>query len=232
MPIIKDIKGIYMIQRINEEKEDTLYYIGQSVGIFNRWKQHCNGNEQNIDKAIQKIGCLNFAFTILEVVSKTANLNSCETKWINIYKEKGENLMFNIKQTSNPNPYLIDPTIKKEIKKLFEEEIERSIYAIAEKFEIGFNDVIKIRKPLLKKQGLKYDMRLKNIVDADGRHPDNWKGNRVTKNMAEKIIELKAQNIDDDDIVYECNISIIDLKIFYKEYEDIKDSYDFGEKIN
>jgi group I intron endonuclease len=231
MPLIKDIKGIYLIQRINADKNEALYYVGQSVGVFNRWKQHCNGNEQNIDKAIQKFGCLNFAFTILEVVSKRVDLDSCETKWINTYKEKGEKLMFNISQTANPNPHLIVATTKNEIKKLFEEEIGRSIYAIAEKHEIGFKDVINIRKPLLKKQGLKYDMRTKNIVDANGQCPDNWKGTRVTKNMSEKIIALKAQDIDNDDIAYECNISTIDLKLFFNEYKEIKDKYDFAETI-
>lgn len=232
MPLIKDIKGIYLIQRINTEDEGAIYYVGQSVGIFNRWKQHCSGNQQNIDKAIQKFGLLNFTFTILEVVSKTADLNSCETKWINTFKEKGEKILYNISQTDNPNPHLIDAKTKNEIKNLFEEEIGRSIYAIAEKHEIGFNDVIAIRKPLLKAKGLSYNMRKKNIVDSTGKRPENWKGNRVTKNMADKIISLQSQDLDNDDIAYECNISIIDLKIFYEEYAKHKDTYEFAEPIN
>lgn len=234
MPVIKDIKGIYLIQRINTDKskEEPLYYIGQSVVIFNRWKQHCNGNEQSIDKAIQKIGCLNFAFTILEVVSNTADLNNCETKWINTYKEKGEKLMFNISQTTNPNPHLIDLNTKKEIKKLFEKKIGRSIYAIAEKYKVSYDDVIKIRKPFLEKHGLKYDKRIKNVVDADGQRPKDWKGNHVTKTMSKIILTLNGQNIDNKDIAYECNISTIDLKTFFNDYENLKDKYDFAKTIN
>jgi group I intron endonuclease len=232
MPLIKDIKGIYLIQRINIEDEGAIYYVGQSVGIFNRWKQHCNGNQQNIDKAIQQFGLLNFTFTILEVVSKTADLHSCETKWINTFKGKGEKYLYNISQTDNPNPHLIDAKTKNEIKNLFEEEIGRSIYAIAEKYEIGFNEVISIRKPLLKAKGLSYNMREKNIVDSTGERPENWKGNRVTKNMADKIISLQSQGLDNDDIAYECNISIIDLKIFFEEYAENKDNLEFAEPID
>jgi len=233
MSTLKDIKGVYLIERINidNNKVEPLYYVGKSVGVFNRWKQHCNGNEQHIDKTIKEIGYSNFAFSILEVVSKTKDLDNCETKWINNYKAKGECLMYNISQTNNVNPHLIDAKTKEEIKKLFESEIGRSIYAIAEKYKISFNNVIEIRKPLLKKQGLKYDMRLKNIVNTDGKHPENWKGNHITKNMYDKILELRRQEIDNDDISYECNISTTDLKIFFNEYEKMKDKYHFSETL-
>jgi len=129
----KDIKGIYLIERISIDgkKDDPIYYVGQSVGIFNRWRQHCNGTEQKIDRAIKSFGYINFSFLILEVVSKTKDLNARETYWINKFKEKGENKMFNISQTTNTNPHLIDTSIKQEIKSLFEEEIGRSIYAIS-----------------------------------------------------------------------------------------------------
>ena len=50
--------------------------------------------------------------------------------------------------------------------------------------------------------------------------------------LSEKIISLKNQNKDNKDIAVECNLSITDLKIFYKEYEADKNNYDFAETIN
>lgn len=235
MPILKDIKGIYLIQRINidESKEEPIYYVGQSVGIFDRWRQHCNGSGQSIDKVIQKFGCINFVFSILEGVSKRDDLNACEVKWINKYKEKyGEKLMYNISQTSNSNPHKIDTVIKEEIKKLFEKEVGRSIYAISEKYSIGWKDVCDIRKPFLKRNGLKYDSNVKNIVDRDGVKPSYWEGDRLTKSIIAKILLLKTQDWDDNDIATDCNISITDLKQFYIDYETQKDNYKFGEIVN
>lgn len=235
MPITKDLKGIYLIERINtdENKEEPIYYIGQSVGIFDRWKQHSNDNEQYIDKAIQKFSCLNFSFTILEEVAKRDDLNECETKWINKYKEQyGEKLMYNVSQTTNNNPHKIDTDTKKEIKDLFEAEIGRSIYAISEKYNIGWKAICDIRKSLLKDKGLKYDNTVKNIVDEDGVKPTYWKGNRITKALSEKILLLKTQDKDDNDIATDCNISITDLKQFYIDYETDKDDYNFAERIN
>ena len=235
MPILKDIKGIYLIQRINieESKEEPISYVGQSVGIFDRWRQHCNGSGQSIDKFIQKLGCLNFAFSILEVVKKRDDLNACEVKWINKYKEKyGEKLMYNISQTSNSNPYKIDNVIKEEIKKLFEKEVGRSIYAISEKYNIDWNEVCEIREPFLIKNDLKYNRDVKNIVDKYGVKPSCWKGDRLTRSIIEKILLLKTQDKDDNDIATDCNISITDLKQFYIDYNTQKDNYKFAEILN
>jgi len=236
MQISRNIKGIYLIQRVNvqENKEEPLYYVGLAVDIFDRWKQHCNGNKQHIDKSIQKNGCLNFIFKILEEVTKEIDLKGCETKWINFYKENfSEKLMFNINETSNINPHKIDTNIKTEIKKLFEEEIGRSIYAISEKYNLKWKDITSIRKPLLKRYGLTYDNVAKKIVDANGQTPDNWKGDRITKSLSEKILSLKKQNKKDDrDIANECNLSITDLKQFFVDYEINKNTYDFADTIN
>ena len=231
----KDIKGIYLIERldIEKEKEEPIYYIGLAVNIFDRLNQHCNSKEQYIDKTIQDIGCLNFSFKILEVVSNADELKSCETKWINFYKQEyGEKRMFNISETTNTNPHQIDSEVKNEIKKLFENEIGRSIYAITEKYEVSFEEVIKIRKPLLNKHNLTYDNGVKNIVDKTTRtKPQNWKGNRMTKTLAEKILSLKEQNKSNRDISNECNLSITDVDIFYNNYTTDKDNYDFADEI-
>lgn len=232
MTFWKDKKGVYLIERINIDVNDNepIYYVGQSVGIFSRWNQHCNGNEQNVDIEINRFGYTNFTFKILEEVSKTKDLNERETYWINEFKKKGESKMFNISQTANANKNRQDPSIKKEIKSLFEEEIGRSIYAIAEKYKINFMEVVKIRKPLLTKQGLKYDSKTKNIIDGEGQLPKNWKGDKIPKDLGEKILKLKKQDIDTKDIAYECNVSMVDLKTFLASDEE-NQSYEFATKL-
>ena len=228
----RDIKGIYLIERNNKNIDDSspVYYVGKSVGIFNRWRQHCVGTEQNIDRAINEFGSTSFTFSILEVVTKTKDLNEKETFLINKFKEKGEDQLFNISQTTNSNPYLIDNVTKNEIKELFQEDIGRSIYAIAEKYKIDFRDVVKLRKPLLMAKGLKYDSKLKNIVDSSGQFPSNWKGDVVTRSLGNKILELVKQDLDLEDISYECNISIVDLKKFITEYNN-DETYDFANQL-
>lgn len=230
----RDIKGIYLIERINigESDIEPIYYVGQSVGVFNRWRQHCEGNEQRIDLEIKRFGPINFSFSILEVVSKTEDLNERETYWINEFKRKGESSLFNVSQTNNRNQYVLDSSIKNEIKSLFEEEIGRSIYAISEKYRVSFREVVKLRKPLLKGHGLKYDNRSKNIVDDTGQFPDYWKGDRLTQTLAETILKLESQGLDISDIAYECNISKADLSKFLGEYSENDQVYDFAESIN
>ncbi len=235
MNIKKLIKGVYLIERIIDKKNDDepIYYVGLSEDIFERWKQHCNENEQYIDKAIQKYGYTNFIFRILETVSKKSELKNCETKWINYYKEKfGEQLMYNISETKNRNPHKLDRNIKKEIKDLFIKDIGRSIYAISEKYNIDWEEVMKIRKPILKQKGLKYDRNVKNIIDIKtNKIPTNWRGYKMTKTLSDKILSLKAANIDDKDIANQCNISITDLKLFYEEYNKKGKQYNFAVKI-
>lgn len=84
------------------------------------------------------------------------DLDICESKWINHFRQKyGDEHMYNIVQTSNVRikPTSIPPTIKKQIKDLFNEDLGRSIYAIAECFNVSYEYVIRIRKPLLAKMG-------------------------------------------------------------------------------
>lgn len=55
--------GIYKIENLLSHK----IYIGQSVNIEKRWKQHCQSSSDSlIAKAIQKYGKDNFVFSILE----------------------------------------------------------------------------------------------------------------------------------------------------------------------
>lgn len=72
--------GIYKItNRINGKS-----YIGQSINIEKRFKQHCTGDKQLIDKVISKYGKENFTFEILEECS-IEKLDEREIKWISFY---------------------------------------------------------------------------------------------------------------------------------------------------
>lgn len=197
------------------------YYIGQAEDIFDRWHSHCDGNQQYIDLSIKEYGCTKFVFRILEETSKS-ELDECETKWIKSYKEKfGEKQIYNISQTKNNNPHRLSKEVKNKIKQLFNDDIGRSIYAIAEKYDIKWKDVVDIRKPILRERGLEYGKKEKGIVEIRSRKtPENWRGYKITKSLSEKNIIFKKDNKDDKDIANECNISTTDLAMFYEEYQN------------
>lgn len=86
--------GIYKI----ENKINGKVYIGQSVCVETRWKQHIFDDRKNslIHLAIKKYGEDNFSFNVIEECS-LAELDEKEKYWINFYqsflREKGYNIM-------------------------------------------------------------------------------------------------------------------------------------------
>ena len=84
----KTVCGIYKITNLLTEQ----CYIGQSVNISDRWKQHCKcglGIEASatnvLYNAMQKNGVWNFSFELLEQCSKD-QLNEKERFWIQMYQ--------------------------------------------------------------------------------------------------------------------------------------------------
>lgn len=84
----KTICGIYKITNLLTEQ----CYIGQSVNISDRWKQHCKcglGIEASttniLYNAMQRDKIWNFSFELLEECPKE-NLNEKEKFWINMYQ--------------------------------------------------------------------------------------------------------------------------------------------------
>jgi group I intron endonuclease len=212
-----------LIERINvvQNDKEPQYYIGKSNDIFNRLAQHCDGNEQFIDKEIKKKGITNFNFKILEVVKKEADRNIKERFYIDSYIEKfGEKRLYNNesggdkgKKRINKERVTLSNEVKKEIKTLFEEDLGRSIYTVAEKYDIHWKDVCDIRKPLLIKNGLCYKNR--QIVDKEGNVPQNWRGNEITQKQKDCILSNYPQDKDGRDIIKNaCNLSITDLNHF------------------
>lgn len=85
--------GIYKIQNKLNQK----IYIGQSVNIERRFREHCNPAKAKtsgspIDYAINKTGKENFTFEVIEECAQE-ELNDRETYWIKYYKSypKGYN---------------------------------------------------------------------------------------------------------------------------------------------
>ena len=70
--------GIYKITNLLNGK----IYIGQSIHIEKRWKEHCqNSSKSLISQAIQKYGKENFSFQILEECNENQLLEK-ESKYI------------------------------------------------------------------------------------------------------------------------------------------------------
>ena len=73
---MEHICGIYLITNII----NNLKYVGQSIDIYNRWKQHQsaskNEKEQNkLYQAIRKYGIENFDFKFQKNVKKNSQTN-------------------------------------------------------------------------------------------------------------------------------------------------------------
>ena len=84
----KTICGIYKITNLNSEQ----CYIGQSVDVSKRWKDHCKcglGIEASVTNKLynnmQKNGVWNFSFELLEECSRNL-INKKERFWIEMYQ--------------------------------------------------------------------------------------------------------------------------------------------------
>lgn len=102
-------KGIiYMLtNQINDKK-----YIGQTVNLERRIKEHRENNRQVVEKAIDQHGWNNFELTILEKDIDSGKLNEKEKKYINQY-DTFESQDYNL--TEGGEHYELTPDIRKKI---------------------------------------------------------------------------------------------------------------------
>lgn len=107
--------GIYKITNLFNGK----VYIGQSIHIERRWKEHCFFSANSlIGKAIQKYGKQNFSFEILEEVQDEEVLNELETKYIKFFDSlapKGYNIVLFDKREGHHQFNHYSPEILSEI---------------------------------------------------------------------------------------------------------------------
>lgn len=91
MRMTDNVCGIYLITN----KINGHMYVGQSVHIYERWRQHCalyDLDNSLVEKAIAKYGAENFSFEIIITLENdTEKLNDAEREWIailNTYEDK------------------------------------------------------------------------------------------------------------------------------------------------
>ena len=78
---VKNVRGIYKVTN----KINGKVYIGQSVDIGRRWRQHMTAEDDNyFHKAIQKYGVENFEWEVIEQCKKS-ELDERESYWIEYY---------------------------------------------------------------------------------------------------------------------------------------------------
>ena len=160
--------GIYKITNQLNNKA----YIGQSVHIERRWKEHIQqNNNSNIYQAIVKYGIDNFKFEILEECDIT-ELNQKEIYYIQKYNTISP-FGYNITtggQQSNENFNYID---KQKVDDIINDLLNTndSIVEITKKYNISFQAVDDIRLGNYhKKEGLSYPLRAKKSIKIYDKH--------------------------------------------------------------
>jgi len=133
------MQGIYKITN----KKNNYCYIGQSIKIEERWKQHSHysknkpndkKNNYKLYNAFRKYGLENFNFDVLEIVKNKKDLIDRETYYYNLYNPKYNNEYPNTVNFNNRGyiVFQIDMTTLKIIKKYMNSnQVERELGYLA-----------------------------------------------------------------------------------------------------
>jgi group I intron endonuclease len=154
--------GIYKITNNINQKA----YIGLSINIENRWKQHINYNSSSlIHLAIKKYGKENFTFEILEECEEEM-LPTREEYWIEFYKTHITG--YNIVPGGNRPPIHLGENNKAhQLSDIQVDEIYRLLQTtntsyedIAKKYGVWASSIGRIDKGLIRaKEGISYPLR-------------------------------------------------------------------------
>lgn len=133
--------GIYKIQNIINNK----IYIGQSVHIEKRWREHCfNSSNSKISQAIKKYGKENFKFSVIEECEIT-ELTNREKYWIEYYNSivpNGYNVSDNTNTVETTYRFFDKEILLKIISEL--KTTQLSMKEIAMKYNIDISTVSRI----------------------------------------------------------------------------------------
>jgi group I intron endonuclease len=217
------IKGIYLITRkVNQDNGEPVFYIGQADNIFDRFNSHCTitSPSSRVDKAIKELLPSSFSFEILEEVSGQDKRDLKEQEYIAMFSRTySEASLYNNQSGGKKGSTAInlaarkmDAELRKKIKAVFKGDISYSVYLIAEQYGVQWKEVCDVRKPLLKKNGLRYDTKLSKVVDiATGMPPGNWHGGVLTNRQIE-IYQGLPNTLDVKDAATKIGISVNDFK--------------------
>ena len=142
--------GIYKIENLINGKK----YIGQSIHIERRWSEHCfPSNSSQISLAIKEFGKENFSFNVIEECL-VEDLDKKEAYWINFYNSiipNGYNVTEN-SETSHTNYYFKGKETIEGIINDLKNNLDLSLKAIAEKYNINVSNVSRINQGITHKQ--------------------------------------------------------------------------------
>lgn len=223
--------GIYCITNLINDKK----YIGQSLNIQNRWREHklkpfrnCWDKDKLLYKAIRKYGLENFNFEILEEC-KIEELDEKEKYWIKYYQtyppEAGKGYNENEGGCTGYRK-LKDKEIKEIISLLKDTNISQQ--EIAKKFNVHFQTINYINNGRYNWhiEGIEYPIRIRKFVKFNVKKNVNFSGEVNQLNI------LKEENIKTCPIcgnkIYkkskvckDCRSIFYNLKITPPSYEEL-----------
>ena len=168
-------QGIYLIENLINHKK----YIGQSIHIEKRWKDHQTLYKDHFEncpllyKAFEKYGVQNFSFSILEEVADKNQLTQKETEYIillNTLSPNGYNCVLPSELNKGINNYKNKLTLEQVNTIKFQlKNTETAINVIAEQYQVAFSTIYRINKgEIWSDSNESYPLRLSNDLARKG----------------------------------------------------------------
>ena len=190
--------GIYKITNLINNK----VYIGRSIHIEQRWKEHCRPSAHSIiGTAIKAYGQDNFNFEVIEECSPW-DLEAKEKRWIEFYNcfiPNGYNVLDETKNNVTHYGFIEKDKVLEIIDELQKNEIS-SLSNIAKKYNINVSTVSRLNKGEIHQQdNLSYPLR--NVSFNYGK--EKQKQPRISKlsdkdiniELAKKILSTSFQQV-------------------------------------
>lgn len=190
-------QGIYLIENLINHKK----YIGQSIHIEKRWKDHQTLYKDHFEncpllyKAFEKYGVQNFSFSILEEVADKDQLTQKETEYIillNTLSPNGYNCVLPSELNKGINNYKNKltleqvNTIKSQLK-----NTKIAINTIAEQYQVAFSTIYRINKgEIWSDPKESYPLRLSNDLARKGSN----NGRAIFSE--EEVYEIRKRYVD------------------------------------